>query len=108
MGRQQLGMWYMAPAGDPPVGPKGGSEPGEHPTPARIIKWWLAGVAIFGLLDVVAWANGYAVLGFALIAFAVYVLSKAVRAWQRNRWLVRARAWNTGHHHEFPGHPVER
>jgi len=108
MGRQQLGMWYMSPGGDAPAGPKGGAEPGEHPTPRRVIQWWLAGAGVFVLLDVVAWASGFAFLGIVLVAFALFVLWKALRAWLRNRWLVQAQAWNTGHHHEFPGRDATR
>jgi hypothetical protein len=108
MGRQQVGLPYLVSGGDPPAVAKGGAEPGEQPTPQRTIMLWLAGAVIFVLLDVVAWANGYAFLGVLLVAVAVYVLSKALRAWFRNRWLVRARTWNTGHHHEFPEQPADR
>jgi hypothetical protein len=93
--------WYMAPR-DAPSAQHGGATPGDSPISTRTIRAWAAGAVVFTALCAVAWATGHAIAGLLVSAFVLFAVAVVVHDLRRNRWLRRAAAWNTGHHHDFP------
>jgi hypothetical protein len=101
MGRDRVpGLWDMSLREAPPASP--GGSPGVHPVPIRAIRSWAAGAAGFAVLAVVAWVTGYPPLGVFTAMLGVFALGVALHGWRKNRWFERAKAWNTGHRHDFP------
>jgi hypothetical protein len=97
-------LWYLAP--NLPLEPEGlpadRMPPRAQRMPAGAIRWWTVGGVFFVGLDVVAWVTGYPALGVIVALVALLLLAGALQGWRTNRWLAQAKAWNTGHRHEFP------
>ena len=98
--------WYLAPnlQLEPTGVPQYLKPPRDQRMPISAIRWWTIGGIVFVGLDVLAWLTGYPVLGVILAPFGLLLLGGALRGWRSNRWLERAKAWNTHHRHEFPEH----